>query len=135
MKNILYMMLLGSLLLLSGCSNADDGKKQSLEQFLDDAKIEHVDKVTIKDGSTGASKTITEQKQMDEFLALIKDIQFTPQDNQEHRVGWRYAVTLFDDEETFHFTLSKIDGIYYDSKPAIHPIVDTYYKQLDIAEE
>ena len=132
MKKSLFLNLLVSLFLLAACNN---GKTQSLEAFYHDAKIEEVDKVIIQDGSTGASKTITEQQQIDEFLSLIKDIQFTPQDNQEERSGWRYGISLFDGEKEFKFTLNHIDDTYYDSNPDIHPIVDNYYKQLDIVEE
>ena len=132
MKKSLFLILLVSLLLLSACTN---GKTQSLEEFYKDAKIENVDKVIIQDGSTGYSKTITNQEQIGEFLSLIKDIEFTPQDNQEKRVGWRYGITLFDGEKEFKFTLNEIDNTYYDSNPDIHPIVDNYYKQLEIVEE
>ena len=125
-------MLLISLLLLSACSN---GKTQSLEGFYKDAKIENVDKVIIQDGSTGYSKTITNQEQIVEFLSLIKEIEYTPQDNQEKRDGWRYGITLFDGEKEFTFTLNQIDNTYYDSNPDIRPIVDNYYKQLEIVEE
>lgn len=125
-------MLLVSLLLLSACSN---GKTQSLEEFYKDAKIENVDKVIIQDGSTGASKTITNQEQIGEFLTLIKEIEFTPQENQEERNGWRYGITLFDGEKEFKFTLNQIENTYYDSNPDIQPIVDNYYKQLEIVEE
>ena len=132
MKKTFFLILLVSLLLLSACSN---GKTQSLEEFYKDAKIENVDKVIIQDGSTGASKTITKQEDIVEFLSLIKAIEFTPQDNQEERSGWRYGITLFDGEKEFKFTLNHIDNTYYDSNPDIHPIVDNYYKQLDIEEE
>lgn len=85
MKKSLFLMLLVSLFILSACTN---GKTQSLESFYKDTKIENVDKVIIQDGSTGASKTITNQEQIGEFLTLIKEIEFTPQENQEKRKGW-----------------------------------------------
>ncbi|MFF2176020.1 hypothetical protein ACFVT8_06110 [Lysinibacillus sp. NPDC058147] len=132
MKKILFLVLLISLFLVSACTN---GKMQSLEAFYKDAKIESIDKVIIQDGSTGASKTITKQEQINEFVFLIKDIKFTPQDNQDERVGWRYGITLIDSGKEFKFTLSEIDNTYYDSNPDIFPIVESYYKQLDIAEE
>lgn len=110
-------------------------KTQSLEEFYKDAKIENVDKVIIQDGSTGYSKTITNQEQIGEFLSLIKEIEYTPQDNPEERKGWRYGITLFDGEKEFKFTLNQIDNTYYDSNPDIYPIVDNYYKQLEIVEE
>lgn len=129
MKKSSFLILLLSLFLITACTN---GKKQTLEEFYSDAKIEKIDKVIIQDGSTGASKEITMQEQIAEFLTLIKDIEFTPQDNQEKRDGWRYGITLFDGEKEFNFTLSEIDDIYYDSNPDIHPIVDNYYIQLEI---
>ncbi|SDM86708.1 hypothetical protein SAMN05518871_102432 [Psychrobacillus sp. OK028] len=132
MKKYLFLILLVSLFLLSACNN---GKTQSLEEFYKDAKIESVEKVIIQDGSTGYSKTIVEQEQIDEFVTLIKGVVFTPQENQEKREGWRYCISLFDGEKEFNFTLNEIDNIYYDSSPDIHPIVDNYYKQLDILEE
>lgn len=125
-------MWLTCILLLSACSN---GKTQSSEEFYKDAKIEIVDKIIIQDGSTGYSKTITDQEQIDEFLSLINEIVFTPQENQEKREGWRYGITLFDEEKQFKFTLNQIDNTYYDSNPDIYPIVDNYYKQLEIVEE
>ena len=132
MKKSLILILLVSLYLLSACKNE---KTQPLEEFYKDAKIESVDKVIIQDGSTGASKTIIQQEHIGEFLALIKDIEFTPQKNQEKREGWRYGIALFDEEKEFKFTLNEIDTTYYDSNPDIHPIVDYYYKQLDVVEE
>lgn len=132
MKKPLFLILLVILFLLSSCTK---GKTQSLEEFYKDAKIENVDKVKIQDGSTGYSKTIAKQEQVDEFLSLTKEIVFTPQDNQEKRSGWRYGITLFDGEKELNFTLNEIDNIYYDTNPDIHPIVDNYYKQLDIQEE
>ena len=130
MKKYLFLMLLICLLLLSACSN---GKTQLLEEFYNDAKIENVDKVIIQDGSTGYSKTITNQEQIGEFLSLINEIEFTPQENQGKREGWRYGITLFDKESKFN--LKEIDITYYDSNPDIHTIVDNYYKQLEIVKE
>jgi hypothetical protein len=132
LKKPLFLILLVILFLLSACTK---GKTQSLEEFYKDAKIENIDKVKIQDGSTGYSKIITKQEQVDEFLSLIKEIVFTPQDNQEERSGWRYGITLFDGKKELNFTLNEIDNTYYDTNPDIHPIVDNYYKQLDIQEE
>lgn len=132
MKKSMFLILFVFLVLLSACSNE---KKQSLEEFFKDAKIINVDKIIIQDGSTGYSKTITKQEQIGEFLNLIKDIELTPQDNQEESVGWRYGIALFDGEKEFKFTLNKINNTYYDSNPDIHPIVENYYKQLNIVEE
>jgi len=136
MKKIFYLILSVSLLLLSACTNVDTiGKTQSLEEFYKDAQIENVDKVIILDGSTGASKMITNQEDISKFLFQINAIEFTPQVNQEERIGGLYGITLFDGEKEFKFSLNRIDNTYYDSNPDIHPIVDDYYKQLEIEEE
>lgn len=126
MKKSLFLILMVSLLVISACT---DAQTQSLEAFYKDAKIEDVSEIIIQDGSTGASKKITEQNQIDDFLSLIKDIEFTTRNHQEKSVGWRYAITLVDGEKEFKFTLND-----YDSKPDIHPIVDDYYKRLEIEE-
>lgn len=132
MKKSIFLIWVISILLVSACSN---GKQQSLEEFYKDAKIENIDKIIIQDGSTGYSKTITNQEQIDEFLSLIQNIEFSSQSNQEQREGWRYGIVLFDNEQKFQFTLSQIGDTYYDSNPDIYPIVDNYYKQLEIEEK
>ncbi|MGE7690032.1 hypothetical protein ACQKMI_12605 [Lysinibacillus sp. NPDC097214] len=132
MKKSMFQILFGILFLLSACSIA---KTQTLEEFYRDAKIEKVDKVIIQDGSTGYSKAITKQEQIGELLNLIKDIKFTPQENQEERTGWLYGIVLFDGDKEFKFTLTELDNTYYDSNPDIYPIVENHYKQLDIMEK
>lgn len=132
MKKSLFLVFCLTVLLLSACTN---GKTQPLEAFYQDAEIDNIEKVMIQDGSTGYAKTITNEEQIEEFLSLIKEIVFTPQDNQEKRAGWRYGITLVDGEKEFTFTLNQIGDIYYNSNPDIHPIVDNYYKNLEIPEE
>lgn len=131
MKRFAPLSLTLILILLVACGAQ---KSRTLESFYSDEKIEQVNKITIQDGSTGTTKEITEQAQIDEFLVLIKDIEFTPQDNQEKRVGWRYRMTLFDfdNEAEFAFTTDQIDGVYYDTNQNILRIVDEYYQQLEI---
>ena len=133
MKISWLFILFASLVILSACAETK-GKTQTLQQFYKDANIENVDKVIIQHGS-GVSKSITNQEQIDAFIGLINEIIFTPKENQEGYVGWAYSVALFDGEKEFSFTLGHINNTYYDSNPAIFPIVDDYYKQLDIKEE
>ncbi|WP_445477571.1 hypothetical protein ACULLL_13765 [Lysinibacillus irui] len=45
------------------------------------------------------------------------------------------VVGVIEGQKEFSFTLNEIDDIYYDSTPNIHPIVESYYKQLDVVEE
>jgi hypothetical protein len=98
--------------------------------------LDDVTKLVIRDGSTGAQKTVTEKGVIEEFLAKIKDIKFIPEKNQETRVGWRYSITLFqDEEETLKFELTKVEGNYYYTEPDIFPIVDDFYKNLNVPVE
>lgn len=131
-KSLFLILLLSSLIMLSACTGA---KEQSLEEFYKDAKIENVDKVILQDGTTGDSESITDQRQLKEFLTLIKNIEFTQEDNQKERKGWLYGITIFDGEKEFKFTLSQIGATYYKSNPDIYPIVDNYYKQLKNGEK
>ena len=129
MKRYLALVLIVGCL-LAACS----AKTQSLEAFYTEDGIENVDKVVILDGSTGYTKTLTDVAQINEFLVLIKDIEFSPQDNQEKRDGFLYGITLYDGEAQFNFSLSQIDDVYYDTEPDIYPIVDGYYKAMEIDE-
>jgi len=125
----LALVLIASCL-LTACS----AKTQSLEAFYTEDGIESVDKIVILDGSTGYKKTLTDMKQINEFLSLIKDIEFSPQDNQEKRDGFLYSITLYDGEAQFNFSLNQIGDTYYNTEPDIYPIVDGYYKSLEIDE-
>ena len=132
MKKFCPIIFVIGFILLAGCS---DAKTQTLEMFIQDADIQTIDKVILVDGSTGYSKTITDPQQIDEFVALIQDILYTPQKNQEERYGWRYGILLMDGEKEFNFELTQIGETYYDSKPDIYPIVDAYYQSLPIEEQ
>lgn len=127
LKKCCLLLLVLVLLSLSACST----KTQSLQKFYENEGINDIEKIILTDGSSGSSKTITEQKQIDEFLNLINDIEFSPQEDQSKREGWRYGVTLYDYEDKFEFTLNQIGEVYYESKPAIFPIVDKFYKDLE----
>lgn len=129
MKRLLSCLL--SILLLAGCNLETKTIPEFYEKDLQD-----VTKVEIVDGSTGYKKTITDEVVIEEFLTKIQDIKFIPEKNQEERVGWRYSITFFeDDESTFQFGLTEVKDHYYYTEPDIHPIVDGFYKNLDVPEE
>lgn len=133
LKTFQVFLVICTLFVLSACTNT---KVKTLEEFYTDAKIEQVNQVTIQDGATGEEKTITEQEQVNEFMSLIKDIEFTPQKDQAERVGWNYQITLFDfiNETEFTFAMDKIGDTYYDYYPNIVRIVDQYYLDLESNE-
>lgn len=125
-------MVFISLIVVTSCSH---GKAQTLEAFYTDAKINQIDKVIIQNGTTGASKTIVHADQIDELMSSIKHIELTPHSNQEDRTGWSYRIILFDDEKKFDFYVNKIGNTYYESNPDMGPIVDVFYRNLEIEEE
>lgn len=131
MKKSKWSFFIVCFIFLFACN---DAKTQSLEAFYQDVGIEHIDKVVLVDGSTGYAKRLVEQQKIDEFLALIKNIEYSLQENQEPRVGWRYGIRLYDGKKLFNFTLNEIDSVYYDTNPDIHPIIDAFYTQLDVEE-
>lgn len=90
--------------------------------------------VVIQDGSTGQMKTIEDQDKVNEFLHLVNELEYIPHEDQEGRVGWRYAVYLYDGKTVFNTDLSNIQNQVYHSKPNIIPLVDTFYKELNIEE-
>lgn len=130
MKRFTLWFTIFFLVILAGCGL----KTKMLSEFYED-QLKSIDEMRILDGSTGYSKNITDEKMIDEFLSLIETIQYIPDDNQEKRVGFRYAITLFDGNNSFSFTLNEVDGHYYDTEPDIFPIVDNFYKNLAVEEK
>src|SRR5690606_8003135 len=118
-RYLILIILLTCFFLVVACTH---GETKTLEAFYKGEQIERVEKIIIQDGNTGESKTITDKEQIEGLLSLIKEIQFTPQQNQEDRTGWRYRITLIDGIREFAFLLNKIGNTYYDSNPDIHPI-------------
>ncbi|MCH1626712.1 hypothetical protein [Fredinandcohnia quinoae] len=108
---------------------------KTLSEFYE-GNLEEVNKVVIADGTTGGKKTLNDSKQIKDFLDKIKDIKFIPEENQEDVKGWRYSVALYvDDEETFKFLPSQVNGNYYYTEPEMIPIIDDLYNSLVMQEE
>jgi hypothetical protein len=122
----IFIMLLN----LAGCGL----ETKTLSEFYG-RDLDRVTKIVILDGSTGYKKTINDSKVIDEFINEIKDIKFIPEDNQEKRDGYRYAITLFEKgEKTFQFTPIEIDDHYYHTEPDIHHILDSFYMRQEVKE-
>lgn len=117
--------------LLTGCGLETKTLPEFYEKELND-----VTEIQIVDGSTGAKKVINDKKMIDDFLSEIKDIKFIPEENQGDRSGFRYGIGLYQEgENTFSFTLNEVNDNYYYTEPDIHPIVEDFYKSLEIEEE
>jgi len=127
----LMLTLFLFIVLLTGCGLETKTFKEFYKNDLED-----VTKIQVQDGSTGYSKTITDKKVIGEFLSEIKDVQFIPEENQEDRDGFLYAITLYEGEQmTFIFTENEVTDYYYYTEPDIYPIVDSFYKNLKVEEE
>lgn len=131
LKNNLLLFLFFLIILLAGCGLETKTLPEFYEKDLND-----VTKIAIVDGSTGYKKTITDNEVIKEFLGELKGIKFIPEENQGKRDGWRYSITLFqNDEQTFQFSLTEVNDNYYYTEPDIHPIVDDFYKNLKVKEK
>lgn len=132
-KPIICLLFVLSCLLVA-CSQAGSEDEKTLPELYE-RNLKDVTKITILDGTTGSKKTITDKTVIQGFINDIKDIKFILDENQEDKVGFRYSITLFqDEEEPFSFSLTHVDGRYYHTKPDIFPIVDDFYKNLPLKE-
>lgn len=113
--------------LLIGC-----GLEMKTLSQLYEGDLNKVTKLVIFDGNTGYKKTVEDKQVIDDFLGEINDTKFIPEENQEQRDGFNYSITLFQDEEkTFQFGLTQVDGHYYHTEPDLFPVVDKFYKNLN----
>jgi len=112
--------------LLTGCGL----EQKSFAQFYEE-DLGEVTKIVITDGNTGYEKTIEEKSKIKSLIEQMKDVQFIPDENQEQRDGFNYAISLFEKEERiFQFGLTKVNDHYYHTKPDLYPIIDQFYKEL-----
>lgn len=129
MKKSFCLILI--LLTLVGCGL----DTKTLPEFYE-KELRDVSKITIVDGNTGFKKNITDSKVIKNFLDELKDIKFIPEENQEDRDGTNYSLSFYEEnEKTFSFSLTQVNGHYYDTDPDIYTIVDDIYKTLNNKEE
>lgn len=73
----------------------------------------HVTKVEVTKGN-GENIIITNQAHIDEWINRMQSITFTPEENQEKKVGYLYSVKMYNkDGKVGSFTTSEINGYYY----------------------
>lgn len=130
-KGRIVLFMIFTLLLISACSF---DKGQSLEAIYTEAGLQQVDQVLIENKEEGTSKEVTDQEAVDEFVASLKEIRFTPEKDSENYKDYQYKMTFIDSEndERFEFQVNKIGDTYYDTSSNVLRIVDQYY--LGIAE-
>jgi len=124
-------LLLMCVVIVVGCGN----NSKTLPDFVD-SDLDNVTKLVIVDGSSGFKKVVSNNKTIEGFLSEIDKVTFIPEENQQSRSGFRYSIFLFHKEqEPFSFSLRQVNGKYYYTEPDLYPIVDEFYKGLDVQEE
>ncbi|WP_342541779.1 hypothetical protein MHH33_11150 [Paenisporosarcina sp. FSL H8-0542] len=100
------------LFFIVGCQSEVQLKPMTFQEIYP-ANLSHVTKIEIRHGG-GKLKTITDVEIIDDWLDSIKEITFEPEENQEGRVGYKYSVKLFEENDVkIFFTTSKINDFYY----------------------
>ena len=115
------------LLILVGCQTMHL-KQQTIGAFMQDAKVKEVKEIIILNGETGEKKTITDAGKIEQFLDDIEDILFTPDDNQQQRDGFRYAVKLVDGEHSLQFTTNSVGQDYYVTEEPLFEVIDALFQ-------
>lgn len=119
---MLYIVL--AVLLLGACNTA---KTQTLTQIYGDKTLEDITAITLRDGSTGIEKKLTEPAEIASFIQEMQAVTYTLDDDQEARVGWMYNVEITTAKETISFTESEVKGKYYTTSPDSTAIIAKYY--------
>ena len=132
MKNVRLLFIL-LVLLLSGCGGGLETK--TIEEFYE-KDLTDVSKITIVDGNTGYEVTTIHNKKIQDFIDEIKNIKFIPDEDQGKRDGFRYSITLFEnDEQTLQFGTTEINGNYYHTDPDITSIVDGFFTTTELEKK
>ena len=116
------------LLLLGGCSNYDE---KTIEHVLEKEDFTNIEEIIIHNGSTGDTKTITDEAQIAELVSLIHDVVLYKDDNQEPRDGFLYALTFKEGSKKLSISNNQLHDTYYTTKPNLAPIIDTFFEQTE----
>ncbi|MGZ7440466.1 hypothetical protein [Paenibacillus sp. TH7-28] len=92
--------------------------------------ILQVDKVILVDGSTGARRAIEDRQQITEWISRMKDIELTPDENQEDRTGFMFGISLYEGEEKkLGFIPNLIQGVYYKPNPEFEGYIKALFEK------
>lgn len=120
------------LLLLIGCQEKTEPinlKPMTLSEAYP-GDISEVDKIELLDGTSGNREVVKDQKVIEEWINKVKDIELTPDDNQEARVGYIYGISLFVGEELkLGFIPNHINEIYYKTNDEFIEHLESIFEQ------
>lgn len=99
----------------------------TLEQLYD-ADLSAVDYMEIRNGSTGELQKIEDKSAIAAFIAQARAIQLTPEPDQQDRTGFRYSVSLYEQQQLkISFTPTLIAGHYYRSNAEFYQAIEAAY--------
>ncbi|WP_298824629.1 hypothetical protein [uncultured Planococcus sp.] len=131
-SRFLTFIILILMLLVAGCDSSQ--KKTEPQKFEDlyPGELAEVTQIQLLNGSDGSRVTVTDQEAIHSFIEKIKEATFIPDENQEEREGYRYAITLMEEDvEPFTFGVRSVGDTYYYTEPDILPYVDELFLKFD----
>lgn len=128
----LKFIILILVFLITGC---DSNQKKTEPQKFEDlypGELAEVTQIQLLNGSDGSRVTVADQEAIQSFIEKIKEATFIPEENQEEREGYRYAITLMEEDgEPFTFGPRSVGETYYYTEPDIFPYVDELFLKFD----
>ncbi|WP_410771040.1 hypothetical protein [Fontibacillus sp. BL9] len=110
------VLLLSLLFVLGGCDRHEPEPELTTLRLdeLYSGDIGNVDYIEIRSGSTGELVKVSDPAVIGDWISEVRHLEFVPDPNQEDRVGYLYAVTLYEHEEAkLSFTPGSTSGHYY----------------------
>ncbi|MGF7047830.1 hypothetical protein J2T13_002336 [Paenibacillus sp. DS2015] len=129
MKKSLFVIFL--LLCITGCQAQTEPiilKQITLSEAYPGDILE-VNKIELLDGSSGERKIIKNQAEIQSWIKLIKDIELTPDENQEGRTGFIFGISLINgDDKIFGFGPHQMNKIYYKNNPEFEGHIRVFFE-------
>jgi hypothetical protein len=119
------------LLTVAGCSEPAPEPDLTVKQLnqLYPGKLQDVDYMEIRSGSTGELKAYTDQSKIQQWLDKVGELELTPDSNQEGRSGFLYGVSLFENKELkLGFITNNINGVYYNHNEELTAAIEQLFK-------
>ncbi|MDU0328954.1 MULTISPECIES: hypothetical protein [Paenibacillus] len=132
MKIHLTFLILLVCISLTGCN---DGKpitelKPITLAELYPGDVKSIDQIELVDGSSGESKTVSNNEEIKTIIKNIKDIKLIPDTNQEGRTGWLFRLKFYEKSNVkLDFTPHHMNGIYYENNSELTLILKQLYKE------
>jgi hypothetical protein len=113
-------LIMAVLVVLFGCSAKSEPEAKPLktitleEVYPSPSSITAVDRIELRDMSTGNRLSITDQKQILDFINQIKGLKLVPDEEQGLRVGNIYKISMYEGEDLkLGFVSDAVNGVNY----------------------